>query len=318
MARRSSSRARGGQVLRVRALVLDQLADGLVGFTVEVEHPGDGLVEQVEVVADDEQGAPVVAQEVEQPVAGVGVEVVGGLVEQEQVAAAEQDAGQLEAPALAAGERAEGHVEPVGRRPRPSTSWRTSDSAAYPPSISKRSCARDNWAKPIVRTAPPPQLLEPVGGLVEPPARQHVGQAVGVVGHGVLAGVLRQVAGVAGRWHPGLVGQAPQHLEQRGLAGAVAAHEADLVTGAQGEGGALDDEGAADLHRGPADRQHGRPSWQPRSTFRTSVNPYDRIRLEQRAPARHCSPVPRSPLSSAQRAVSTSAASDAPAAPNHG
>ena len=59
-------------------------------------HAGDRLVEQVEVVAHDEQRAAVRAQELEQPVAGVGVEVVGGLVEEEQVAAAEEDAHELE------------------------------------------------------------------------------------------------------------------------------------------------------------------------------------------------------------------------------
>jgi hypothetical protein len=45
--------------------------------------------------------------------------VVGGLVEQEQVAAREQDAHQLEAPALAAGQRAEREVEPVVGEPDP-------------------------------------------------------------------------------------------------------------------------------------------------------------------------------------------------------
>ena len=43
----------GGAVLGVGALVLDHLA------LVEVQDPGDGLVEQVEVVADDQQGAAV-------------------------------------------------------------------------------------------------------------------------------------------------------------------------------------------------------------------------------------------------------------------
>ena len=85
----------GLAVLGVGALVLDEL--GLV----EVQHPGDGLVEQVEVVADHQQGAAVGAQEAHQPVLGVAVEVVGGLVEQEDVAAGEEDAGQLHPAPLA-------------------------------------------------------------------------------------------------------------------------------------------------------------------------------------------------------------------------
>ncbi len=120
----------GGEVLGVGALVLDDLADGLLGLAVEVDDPGDGLVEQIEVVADDEQGAAVGAQELEQPVAGVGVEVVRRLVEQQQVAAREEDAGQLEPAPLAAGEGAEGQSRRSGRRPRPSTRRCTSDSAA--------------------------------------------------------------------------------------------------------------------------------------------------------------------------------------------
>ena len=84
-----------------------------MAVAVEVQHAGDRLVEQVEVVADHEQRAAVGAQEAEQPVLGVGVEVVGGLVEQQHVAAGEQDAGQLDPAALATGEHAEGQVEAV-------------------------------------------------------------------------------------------------------------------------------------------------------------------------------------------------------------
>ena len=105
----------GRLVLRVGALVVGDLADvGLAG-AVEVQDPGDRLVEQLEVVADDDQGAAVGAEEVEQPVAGVVVEVVRRLVEHEQLAAGEQDAGQLDPPALAARQHGDRHVRP-GRR----------------------------------------------------------------------------------------------------------------------------------------------------------------------------------------------------------
>ena len=80
----------------------------LLRLAVDVDDTRDRLVEQVEVVAHDEQRAAVRAQELEQPGAGVGVEVVGRLVEQQQVAAAEEDAHELDAPPLTAGERAEG------------------------------------------------------------------------------------------------------------------------------------------------------------------------------------------------------------------
>ena len=90
------------------------VADAGLVVAVEVEHAGDGLVEQVEVVADHEQRAPVGAHEVEEPVLGVAVEVVGGLVEQEHVAAGEQDPGDLDAPLLTAGQDADRLVEAVG------------------------------------------------------------------------------------------------------------------------------------------------------------------------------------------------------------
>ena len=89
-------------------------AGRLLAGAVEVEHAGDGLVEQVEVVADHQERAPVAAEELHQPRLGVGVEVVRGLVEQQHVAAGEQDAGQLDPAALAAGEHRHRQVEAVG------------------------------------------------------------------------------------------------------------------------------------------------------------------------------------------------------------
>jgi hypothetical protein len=69
-----------------------------------VEHLVDGRLEQVVVVADHDQPAPVCLEEVAQPHDRVGVEVVGGLVEQQRVGPREEDAGQLDAPTLAAGQ----------------------------------------------------------------------------------------------------------------------------------------------------------------------------------------------------------------------
>ena len=56
-------------------------------------------------MADHDQPALVVAQELAQPDDRVGVEVVGGLVEQQRLGAGEQDPGQLDAAALATGQR---------------------------------------------------------------------------------------------------------------------------------------------------------------------------------------------------------------------
>ena len=61
-----------------------------------------------------EERAPVPAQELQQPGAGVGVEVVRRLVEQQEVTATEQDPHQLGAAPFTARQRAEGQLEAVG------------------------------------------------------------------------------------------------------------------------------------------------------------------------------------------------------------
>ena len=71
---------------------------------VEVEHPVDGLADELDIVADHDEAARVVLQELAQPDDGVGVEVVRRLVEDHRVGVGEQDAGELDAAALAAGE----------------------------------------------------------------------------------------------------------------------------------------------------------------------------------------------------------------------
>ena len=78
---------------------------GAVG--VEVPHLVDDGLEQLDVVADHDQPAAVAGEEAAQPGDRVGVEVVGRLVEQQRLGVGEQDAGQLDAAALATGERAQ-------------------------------------------------------------------------------------------------------------------------------------------------------------------------------------------------------------------
>jgi hypothetical protein len=56
-----------------------------------VEDLVDDLLDQVRVVADDDQAAPVVLQVVTQPDDRVGVEVVGRLVEQQRLRVTEKD-----------------------------------------------------------------------------------------------------------------------------------------------------------------------------------------------------------------------------------
>ena len=85
---------------RVVALVGDALA------AVELEDPAGDVVEEVAVVGDGDDRALVLGQVLLEPRDRLGVEVVGGLVQQQQVGRAQQQPAERHAPALAAGERA--------------------------------------------------------------------------------------------------------------------------------------------------------------------------------------------------------------------
>src|SRR5207247_4031094 len=76
---------------------------GAVG--VEVENPADHRPQQLRVVADDHNGAAEGAEVVTQPGDGVGVQVVGGLVEQQRLRIREQDPRQFHPAPLATRER---------------------------------------------------------------------------------------------------------------------------------------------------------------------------------------------------------------------
>ena len=72
---------------------------------VEDEHVGHGPLEEGAVVADDDQRAGPVVEEVLERAQRVEVEVVGGLVEQQHVRLLGQREQQLHPPALPAGQQ---------------------------------------------------------------------------------------------------------------------------------------------------------------------------------------------------------------------
>ena len=103
--------ALGGQALRlcieigrVVALVRVQVP------AVDLADPLGYVVEEVAVMRDGEHGALVVVQVVLEPQHRLGIEVVGRLVEQQQVGLLEQKLAQRDAPALASREHAHGHI----------------------------------------------------------------------------------------------------------------------------------------------------------------------------------------------------------------
>ena len=78
---------------------------------LERQHAVDRIVEQRDVVGDHEDARARRPQELHDPCLGVEVEVVGGLVEDQQLATGVEQSGELQAPALPAREHPDVAVE---------------------------------------------------------------------------------------------------------------------------------------------------------------------------------------------------------------
>ena len=94
----------------------DVLGGGLVAH---LDDPVGHAVDEVPVVADEEDRAPVGRQVLLQPADGVDVEVVGGLVEEQDVGVAQQQPGQQDPHAPAAGELPDRAAGVLGREAEP-------------------------------------------------------------------------------------------------------------------------------------------------------------------------------------------------------
>ena len=92
-----------------------------VGAQGSVAQLGDGVhaVEQLTVVAHDHQRSPPVVDDLGQTVPTPTVEVVGGLVQEQDVGSGQQAPGQSEERALATGETVDGPVESDGAEAQP-------------------------------------------------------------------------------------------------------------------------------------------------------------------------------------------------------
>ena len=90
--------------LGLEVRVVAAVGNGLAVF--EIDDAVDDAVEELAVMRDEDQRARIVAQPVFQPQDGIEVQVVGGLVQQQQVRAAHQCLGHIEAHAPATRELA--------------------------------------------------------------------------------------------------------------------------------------------------------------------------------------------------------------------
>ncbi len=266
----------GRLILAVGAPVLGDGAGALLAGALEVHDAGDGLVEQVEVVAHDEQRTAVAAQELHEPRLGVGVEVVRRLVEEEHVATGVEDAGQLHPAALAARQHAEGQVQAIGAQPQAggdAADLGLGGVAAVVAELVFGLGEAGDVGVARVLLHLDPQLLDAGHGLVEAAARQDVLDGGAAVQHAGDAGVLGQVPEPADAGdragHRG--GRPAQDPQQARLAGPVAADEADLVPGAHGEGGVGHNQTPTDLHAETAGHEHDVPGWQRRRAMTTAI-----------------------------------------------
>ena len=109
--------------LQARALLLQ--VGGVVALVgvgaaaVDLGDPLGDVVQEVPVVGDGEDGAGVLGEVLLQPLHALGVEVVGGLVEQQQVRLLQQQLAQRDAAALTTGEDRDVGVRRAGSAGRP-------------------------------------------------------------------------------------------------------------------------------------------------------------------------------------------------------
>ncbi|MCY1354510.1 hypothetical protein D9M69_408900 [compost metagenome] len=211
---------------RIAAAVEGQLA------LLEVRHVIDHTVEEIAVVGDQQEGAGVAFQPVLEPEDGVQVEVVGRLVEQQQLGRAHQRLGQVQAHPPAAGEVADAAVHLVaGEAETGQQLARTGVRRVAVGTVQLNVQTGDSGAV-VARFGRSQLALNLAQVLI---AVEHVvhGQAFQVVhflAHMGNAPIGRQqaVASIG----PEL---AAQQGEQAGFAGTVGADETDLLAGVQGQ-----------------------------------------------------------------------------------
>ena len=205
---------------------------------VEVQRDAGGGVEKLAVVADHQQRAFEALEPAFEPDEGVQVQVVGGLVEQQQVGRTHQRAGQLQAHAPATRKAVDGRVELLNLEAQPHQQGLRTRAGIEGVGLGQRGVSvGDGMAVAALLGACQGGLSlgeagvaldhEVGGGLRRFGHRlRHLGHAP-VGGHLGVAAIGMQFAGEQG--------------EQRRLARAVVPHQGDLLAGLQGEGDVIED-----------------------------------------------------------------------------
>ena len=172
---------------------------------IQAEDGGGDAVEQVAIVRDQDQGAGEFGEAVFEDLEGGDVEIVGGLVEQQDVGGLEHEAGDQDAGLLAAGEAGDGAIELAG----------IEEKALGPAGdVNGMALEDDVVAVRAESLAEGLVLVELLAGLVEVDDAEGGGAVDG-------AGIGRDLAG--------------EDAQQGGLAGAVEAEQAEAGAGSERE-----------------------------------------------------------------------------------
>ena len=217
-------------------LLGDLLPDGL-GFQVggviarmreapairQLDDPRGDHIQEVAVVRDKDDGAGELAQELLQPENGLGVQMVGGLVQQQQIRLGGQGAAERHAPLFAAGERPHQRIQ----RRRGQGGGGGVDAGLQLPAVRAVNLVEQS-RQLAIRAVP--------GFIAAQPLHQVRRARLDVLPHGEAAiqlELLRQVADAqaAPPRHFAGVGalMAGQDAQQAGLAAAVPAQQPDLL-----------------------------------------------------------------------------------------
>ena len=163
-----------------RALALELRVVPGVGpelLRVEVDDAGDDAVEEIAVVGDEQQRAGIAGEPVLEPQHGVEVEVVGRLVEEQEVRPAHQRLREIQAHAPAAGKARDGVAVGRGREPEAGEERRGAGARRIAADILEavmqqreqlRPGVRDRWRRPPRR---PPALARSRAARGRRPAR---------------------------------------------------------------------------------------------------------------------------------------------------
>ena len=211
----------------------------------------DRAVEQIAVVADDDQGARIAREMILEPERAFEIEIVGRLVEQEQIGLGEQRRGERDAHAPAAGEfRQRALLLGVGEA-----------EAGEDRGGARGRRMRADVGEPRLDLGDPVRVVRGLG-FGEQPRALAVGRAArhraGIRDHPALpapggrcasAPAFRTLAALRAEF-------ARDHAEQRGLAAAVAAHEAGARAVWHAHRGAVEQKASGHAHRKIVDRKH--------------------------------------------------------------